>query len=506
MASPVFSPGTPITSAWLNEVDQTVNQFDPRATYRPKGLGYFMKGLVVDVRAFGALGNWNGNEGEDDSQAIEDACAFAQQASNMMTHGSHSPSAGFPAVLYFPDGNYKVSRSFTITAPLHIQGAKSAEYSSGSRITQTNPNSDIFRIVPQGSGSSFSMDRMVLRGNGLAGSGTLVTVTHGAAYCNSQRYTNCVFGQPPSGLSLLGIGDDIHIDGCLFDVSMHGSAGAIQLGSNTKDDFATNVRITNNNFYACTSRCVLIYQVNNVLFAGNQVTQTLDPTKTAYVIDAINSAPAQVRGLNITGNSIRGGRTLLGVSASGVAEHIAFTNNVCYECGGGAGETLDAIQLAGVVSDVTISGNTIRGQWDTRQVYSDSLAQRVSNATITGNTIVNGGGVGRALECGKTSGRVATNTVSGYIVPSVSEVFGSGTVSPGTIAPGSAAEVSLSVAGALPGDDVRWRSAGGSWPLSDGVVVNGYVASPGSVRLRFSNPTSNAISQPALALLVEVSR
>jgi hypothetical protein len=480
--------------------------FSHAVNYVAGSIGYLYRGLAVDVRSFGAKGDWNGTTGTDDTTAIRNASAFAQLASSMGTYGSDSPGVGYPASLCLPDGNYKISDDIVVTAPLHVQGVKAAEHSSGSRITQTNKDKDIFRIVPQASGMSFSMDRMVLRGTGVAGTGAFVNVArNGSAYCSSQRYTRCVFSNPPSGVSLILIGDDIHVDGCLFDVAHLGSEAGIQLGTNTANDYATQVRVTGCNFFSCRGRAMLIYQANNVLFTGNQVSQTLDPTKTQYVIDALNTAPVLVRGLNITGNTIRGGRMLLGLSSSATAENIAFTDNVCYECGGGAGETLDGFRFGGNVAGLTITGNTIQGSWDTRHVYSDTLTSAITAANISGNVFRNSGGTGRALDCAKTTGRIFGNTFVGYTTPSVSEKYTTGTITTGTINAGATYESTQTVNGALPGDEVRVR-AGGAWPVLTGVVLTATVDAANTAKLRYSNVTGSNLAQSAHTFIVEVSR
>jgi len=424
----------------------------------------------------------------------------------MGTYGSDSPGIGYPATVYFPDGNYKITDNIPVTAPLHIQGAKAAEHSSGSRITQTDEDKDIFTITPQASGMSFSMDRMVLRSTGSSGTGVHVNIGRsGTAYCNSQRYTRCVFSNPPSGVSMVLIGDDIHVDGCLFDVSTNGAAAGIQLGTNTTSDKATQFRITGCNFFACTGRAVLFYQVDNALITGCQVSQTLDPTKTQYVFDGITTSPVRVKGVNITGNTIRGGRTLLGISSSSTAQNISFTNNVGYECGGGAGETLNGISLGGNVAGWTFTGNNISGSWDTKHVYSDSAASAVTVANISGNVFRNAGGPGRALDCAKTSGRIFGNSFDGYTTPSVSEKFTTSTITTGNIAAAATYESTHTVNGALAGDQVTVR-ASGAWPALTGIVVTAAVESSNTAKVRYSNVTPSTINQTAHTLILEVSR
>jgi hypothetical protein len=497
---------TQLASSLTELVGAALVGFNVIRGYAFGSVAYFLRGQPIDVRHFGAKGDFNGTTGTDDTTAIRAAMTFAQLASNMGTFGSDSPGVGYPASLYFPDGNYKISDNLPVTEPLHIQGAKAGEHSSGARITQTNPNKDIFSITPQASGSSFSIDRMVLRGPGTSGTGVHVNVGRsGAAYCNSQRYTNSVFSQPPSGVSMVLMGDDIHVDHCLFDVATLGSMAGIQLGTNTTGDKATQVRITGTNFFACTGRALLVYNAENVLFGKNQVSQTLDPTKTQYVIDALNTAPVLVRGLNITGNNIRGGRMLLGISSSTTAENIAFTDNVCYECGGGAGETLDGFRFGGAIAGLNISGNIIKGSWDTKSVYSDALTSAVSSAVITGNVFINGGGTGRALDCAKTSGRIYGNDFTGYTTPSVSEKFTTGTITPGSIAGAATFTSSQTVNGAVVGDKVEFRATG-AWPALTGVVMTGVVDAANTAKIRYSNVTGSSISQTAHTLIVEVTR
>ena len=196
---------------------------------------------------------------------------------------------------------------------------------------------------------------------------------------------------------------------------------------------------------------------------------------------------------------------LLGVSSSSTAENISFTNNNCYECGGGAGETLNGFTFGGNVTGLTITGNTIYGSWDTKNVYNDSASGAVTVANISGNVFRNAGGTGRALDCAKTSGRIVANSFSGYTTPSVSEKFTTSTITTGNIAAAATYESTHTVNGALAGDQVTVR-ASGAWPALTGVVVTAAVESSNTAKVRYSNVTPSTINQTAHTLILEVSR
>jgi len=61
---------------------------------------------VVSVKDFGAVGDWNGSSGTDDTAAI--AAAFT------------ACSAG--QILYFPPGSYRITDTFTISKQIHLLG------------------------------------------------------------------------------------------------------------------------------------------------------------------------------------------------------------------------------------------------------------------------------------------------------------------------------------------------------------------------------------------------
>lgn len=485
---------------------------DVRRAYGAGSVGHQLNALWVNVTSFRAgveggeaKGNWNGTTGQDDTTAIRNAVAFAELVTNFATYGSHSPGIGYPPVLFFPDGNYKVSDDITVTKPLHIQGVKSAERSSGSRIVQTVNDKAIWKIVPQAQGMSFTMDRMALNGNGVAGSGHLVDIQRGGSgsYCNSQRYTDCEFSNP-SGQSLKLIGDDIVVDGCLFDVS-GASGGAIQLGTNTAGDVATNVRILRCNFFNCTVRTLLVYNANDVLYALNEVTQPSTSAFTQYVVDALNSDPVLCKGLSVIANNIRGGRSVLAVKNG---QNIAFNSNNCYDCGIGSGETLPGVSMGGTVVGFTMVGNTMSGTYDTSHFYSDAAATAVQKALIADNNFINQGGTGRALNCAKTTGRILPNNFDGFTSPSVSERFTTtgNAFNPGTVNSLAANTVNRTVTDALVGDKVEFRAAGGAWPLPPGIVLDGLVTATNTATARYSNPSAGGIAITAHDLVCEVTR
>ena len=315
----------------------------------------------VSVKDFGAVGDGT----TDDTVAIQAAVNAVQSET--------------PEVLYFPSGIYKVSATINITGAITLLGSKSAEYSSGSRVFQS-VSGDLFNFNPSNVGGvSFSVERLTMYSS-VAGTGNSITVVMGSPGYNSWRVKDCCFASPQQ-LSILAVGDDIQITDCTFDVSGF-SGKAIQLGSNTAGDVASDVRIIGCDFFNIVVQCILHYNAKNVIVANNQVSNPAG-SYTISFYEAFDTTPTLLSSVAITGNNIFNCRRLLGVNSG---TDISFVGNNCNNLGTGTGESYNAVLLAGTVSNVVVNSNIISGNYDTKDIINCATTS-ISDVFITGNVI-----------------------------------------------------------------------------------------------------------------------
>lgn len=456
----------------------------------------------VSVKQFGAKGNYTGGSiaGQDDTTAIQACINWVQANINTVTYGSYSPSVG-TGVVYFPQGSYGVSAALVVTTKVSILGEAQTEYSYGTRLTQVTANTDLFQISSGAGSTSFSIENMVLRHNTAVGTGHLVNmVRSGGGTVNSQRYVNCTFAQPQA-MSLMLAGDDIVIKNCLFDVSQM-SGNCIQLGTATMT--ATQVRIEGCDFFNPTNSCIRLINVIGLTVNGNTLSQPNSSTKTPYFIDGQVTTPTAAQDITVCGNTIRGPRTFVGIAG---AVNLTISGNTCAEGGIGTGETFHMLQFGGACVNVGISGNTLRGTYDTKNFYNDFNCSSITGI-ISGNTFQNDGGSGDALACTKFVGRLLSNFYAGFSARQMGEKRStSGTpVNPGSIAAGATFGFAITVASATFGDTVDVGTISNAWIAQTGIDVRAFINAANTVRVEYRNVTGGSITVAAHDLWCEVTR
>lgn len=430
-----------------------------------------------------------GDNSHDDTAAQNGAVTYVQSTYDPVTYASASPANG-PSSLFYPAGYYRTTGTIFVTKKVAFKGDGPAEFSSGSRIVQFAPASDLYKVTPIAQGMSVSFEGMTLIGVG-TGAGHLINVEKGLAACNSQRYYSMVFGTPPALAMNLQAGDDIIIDNCLFDVS---AQSAIALGTGSAANAVSNVRISNTAFFAVNQRCILAYNIDGLQIVGAQVYPS-GSGRTNWFIDGYNTLPYKIKDVSVLGGNFKSVDCL--VNATGVS-NLKIENTSCSSFGAGAGATRSGIELTGTCVGVSITGNTFSGSFDTRNFYNDSAAN-VTQANITGNTFINNGGTGPALVCGNTHGVIANNTFVGFSIASVSESVTTtgGAVSPGVINALSKWDYTATVMGARQGDRVEFGTVDTNWPVPIGVEVQAFVSAPNTVTISYRNVTANPIGVPA---------
>jgi hypothetical protein len=462
------------------------------------------KNSPISVKQFGAKGNYTGGAiaGQDDTAAIQAAINWAQANVDSVTYGSYSPSVG-TGVVYFPQGSYGVNAALTVGIKISILGEGQSEYTYGSRLTQTLANTDLFQITAGAGSTSFSIEKMILRTNTAAGTGHLVNMVRaGGGKVNSQRYIDCTFAQPQAMSLYLG-GDDIVIKNCLFDVSSV-SGNCIQLGTATQ--LASHVRIEGADFYNITNSCIKVVNCEGLVVNGNIMDQPNAATKTPYFIDAITTAPTLAKIITVSGNTIRGPRTVFG--GNGVID-VTINGNTITEAGIGAGETLDMFTWTGTCVNVGLTGNTLRGSYDTRNFWNDTGSVSVTG-NIGDNTFVNNGGAGDAFRSTlKFTGRVSPNYLTGFTNNQLSQKVNStgAAVNPGNIAAGGTFTYGpITMIGAALGDKVQVGTMSGGWVAAAGIEQLGYCNGANQLTVLYRNSTAGIINVAAHDIWIEGTR
>jgi hypothetical protein len=439
----------------------------------------------------------------DDSVPVQQAIYVAQASYDPAIYGSNSPANG-TCVVFFPSGYYKITSALVVTKKVAFEGPGQSEFSSGARIVQFTPNTDLFVINPIAQGMSVSFEKLSLISNA-GGNGDLVHVTRTTSYCNSQRYKDCVFGTPQRLSINIEGGDDIEIKDCLFDVS---SNNAISFGTTDPVRTVSNVRVTGCAFFAIPTRCFLLYNVNGLVISNNVVYPASPATSTAYFVDGYNSIPYQIKNVVICNNVLKSVNCLSRVTN---IEGITVSGNVCTDAGLAGASTLSFIQFNATCSKVTVVGNSVTGAFGTKSFYDDegSLGSgTVSSANVTGNSFTATSGTGQAISSSSTTGTIANNTLVGFPTSCVGGKFTTtgSAFAPGTVNTAAVNTVNYTVTGALVGDRVLIRPITGTWPVANNVFPQGLVTATNTMTVRYSNPTAGNIAVAAHDWIVEVSR
>lgn len=353
----------------------------------------------VSVRDFGAKGDGV----TDDTLSIQRAINYVQ--GTYVPGTSTSPWNG-SCRLFFPAGYYILTDKLKVSAKIALEGEGQSEFSSGSRLVQTVANKDIFALDTTVASFSISIEKLTLKST-IAGSGHLVNTRDvGGFKVNSQRYIGCTFANPQQQ-SLLLVGDDIVVENCLFDVSGY-SGMAIQLGTATAGQVASNVSIFGCNFFNCPVRCIIIYNAYGICIDANRVTQPSSAWKTGAFVDAADAAPVLANRITVSGNMLEGVNRIF--DGSNVND-VAITGNTGSLMGAGAGEIYNCIKANGTCSNITVSGNSISGAYDTKNYVN---VTGVTGAVVSGNNFHATSGTGAAVVGTGATGMLSPNFYRGF--------------------------------------------------------------------------------------------
>jgi len=443
-----------------------------------------------------------------DTDAIQDAVSEIEYNTRFDQFSSNTPYLGAGEVT-FPQGLFLVDDAIKITRSLRMVGEGNCEYSSGARIQQQTASRDLFRVEPIAQGASIALDNMVLRANGGGGSGgSLVNVTYAAGQCNTIRIRGCLFATPQNKAINIQRGDDVLIQGNLFDVT---ALECLAFGTGAASDFVTNVRVIDNDFYGIAVQCILAYNLDGFIASQNTI---WSPSRTAVFFEGIDTLPYQLRNINIANNTFEKVNQIVRArSAQGLViignngDGLGTTNKPLIEVTRG-GPVLGSDMQPVPTSGLAINGNFFSGNTGTAPFYESSGGDVVDSA-IGGNVFKATGGTNGAFKANTTMGGVLPNSATGFAVNSIGHRWSTGGSSVnniGTLTPGQTKITTITpVIGTVQGDSIRVEPVDfGGFP--DGVFVRGKVSAAETLTITYTNMTTADIAVPAHDISVLATR
>ena len=264
---------------------------------------------VVSVKDFGAVGDWNGVTGADDTAAI-------QAAVNQLEYGQ---------ALYFPPGTYQITDEITIPA-----GVSMSFYGAGSRasiIKQTTSGKSGLvsgNNPPTTSTNWFQMRDMALIGNnsdawgfdmnGLSRANYINVVFEAWGYTSKTKgcvriraslivvFTNCAFNASNRGIyneeTLVTMWNGGGCFGCSFE-ALYGPA--------IESNYLSGLSFVGNTIEACYSGGVRINTGGGgLIFHGNYFEENTTAGGAGIYYDIYIGSGSYIKGVDIRGNYFNG--------------------------------------------------------------------------------------------------------------------------------------------------------------------------------------------------------
>jgi hypothetical protein len=164
----------------------------------------------VNVRSYGAKGDWNGSTGTDDTAAIQAAI----DSLNTATGASETPTGLTGGIVVFPTGKYKITSALKVYEGTYLVGT--GKYSSQIYNANTAGANAVSFVAPT---------------RALAGTGTLAT--NGVAAAGDATFTSAT-----GGWSTADVGKYIYINGA-------GPGGALLVTTIASRNSSTSIELTN---------------------------------------------------------------------------------------------------------------------------------------------------------------------------------------------------------------------------------------------------------------------
>jgi hypothetical protein len=321
---------------------------------------------------WGAVGNWTGSTGADDTVPIQAACDAAAAALDPATYGAGSPAFGSPRV-HFPAGYYRITSPVTVSGAVTVTGDPGTSF-GGSRIVQVTDHVHLFVVGPANDGSSAAVEFRDLTLRQTAASITagtsLVHIPATTTGANSIYFRNIWFQSPEDYAINAERGDDIQITDCTFDVS---AARSIRLGS--AGAAVTNAVISRNTFYKIGLGLVDVLNAERVVFAENRVYGN-STTQIPYAINATTTSPVTATEIVISANTFYYTNAIIKTTKS----HAVVVGNTAKK----ATDTLIQFGGGGILYGNVVAGNSFWGAFGASAVI-DATGTGIQASAITGN-------------------------------------------------------------------------------------------------------------------------
>lgn len=271
-------------------------------------LHLWMNAQVFNVKSDGGV---VGDGSTDDTAAIQDVADKIAAFQNLQITAQKITKS----VMYFPDGNYKVSDSIKVRGFIAIMGTGTS-YTGGSVMHQTAATKNIFEFYGSTNdnrslgvtveGMNFEFDNSLPSDNdAFALYFPYINDIGGSVLASNSHYIrrNRCNGWHPSGKFLKMEGsNDVEISGNIVDVC---SGRAIELGiAGTAAAQCSDVRIFGNGFYYCQTGIALRNVVGVTISGGNSFFVQFASDWTAIDMTAGGGTivPGRIEGVTITGN------------------------------------------------------------------------------------------------------------------------------------------------------------------------------------------------------------
>jgi len=337
---------------------------------------------VVNVKDFGAVGDWNGTTGTDDTVAIQAAINFA--------------SAG--RTIYFPNGTY-------LTGPLTIPKSIT--------LAGDGPSSVLLHKIST-TGSVSSTENMIY----VSGTATKFSARH--LLFNGNQVNQPYLGTRTIGANFIGSSTDsarFDIENCIF---RNGNTADISLYSDTSYSTTELVRISNCTFLGGAegdknngAAAIIIFSAMDLIITDNFF--DLQKTPTAYGRAGIDVADVVGGYTNPSGRGIIANNKLNGFGRrDGIPD-------------GGTGGSIGSIEVYNGARDLVVSGNVLTNPYSRGiDVKTDGKNVIIANNIVDGLfgiglEVLNGSQIacyGAYTETEESSGNyIITNNVcenSGY--------------------------------------------------------------------------------------------
>lgn len=277
-------------------------------------------------------------------------------------------------------------------------------------------------LTPSGSSSPYGIVCLkLLSGVNLIGSGTLSVIDNAYGTGAFFRIIGSDRGAPISNVTIKGITLDGNVSNQIASVQCSNIVleaennitveGINSINSNgngvmvrgTTSKAMTNVRITNNYIYNCTSIGIQGSQFNGLVIANNTVDTTGNNCIDIYGDTGVSASESNGNNFSITGNTVRNSQ-VAGIFPETVANGVVVGNSV-YNCK----EGIHINRISSIPKNIVLSGNSIYSAADAGIWISGDM----EGINIIGNSIFDF--ASNAIQLGTSAGNVSNIVIRGNL-------------------------------------------------------------------------------------------